>query len=462
MNTYEKILFLFDEASVKLKSYGQKSGFLLGHGDIDGRKTYFIAFNKDQKPKSVFEDFQYLNSFFSHIEDEPAPLVLMMDIPSSHKSAQQSPFPDDAENLLASKEGVARWYYNHARLSGKVPQTCIVFDKMGAALTFPVSICDSVVMLRSSGMSIGRLDVVSKMLYQELDYENLGGAELHATESGSIDSIAQSESEAVLYAKKYLSYLPGASKEHLPKKDFTYTNQIPIEELIPEDAMHILDMDRLIKAISDDDSFFELRESFAREVITGFATFNGYIAGIVANRSKVNSGIFFPKSSLKASRFISLCDSFGIPIVFLSDSAGFMIGSDVEKAGNIKSAAQLFTTISNVTTAKMSVIVRRAYTAGLYAMSGGGMMADRFVALESAIISIYGEGVARELMRGTDDEEKQHAIKMLESSHKPQDYLDMGLLDDVVHYDDLRNEIVSFVSRFQDGKRASSKTLQII
>ncbi len=462
MNAHERISYLFDEDSIKFDPYKDKSGFLLGFGTIDNRKTYFSVFNSDEKPDSLFSDFIRLNGFLKSIHTHPAPLVLMMDIPSSHQAAQKSPFPDDAQKLLASKEGVAAWYYNHATLSGKVPQTCVVFDKMGAALTFPIALCDTVTMTESAGMSIGRLDVVTEILHKEVDYEELGGASLHAEQSGSIDWIAHDESSALTQAKSYLSYLPTISGKSLPKKEFTYSNILPLKDLIPQNPLHSLDMDVLIDALSDDNSFLELRKSFAKEVITGFASFNGHVSGIVANRSKVNSGIFFPQTSQKTSRFVSLCDSFGIPLVFLSDAPGFMVGGEVESSGSIKSAAGLFSTISNSTTAKLTVAVRRTYTAGLYAMGGGGLMPDRFVALPSAVISIYGEAVAKQLMQTSDDEQKEHADKMIESSHKPQDFLDMGLIDDIVEVDNLRDEIISFISKYQDGKRASKKAIQII
>lgn len=462
MNANEKFLYLFDTDSINLEICGSKSGFLLGFGTIAQRKTYFIVFNKDEKPNSLSSDFERLNKFLNSILLKPAPLVLIMDIPSSHQAAQKSPFPDDAERLLASKKGVGNWYYNHARLSGKIPQTCIVLNKMGAALTFPISLCDTASMMKSAGMSIGRLDIVSKILRKDIDYQELGGAKLHAEQSGSIDWIANNELSALLYAKEYLSYLPSCSGSALPQKEFVYNNSLPIKNLIPKNPLQALNMDALIDALSDDNSFLELRASFAKEVMTGFATFSGYIAGIVANRSKVNGGIFFPNTSLKTSRFVSLCDAFGIPLIFLSDSAGFMVGGEVESAGSIKSAAQLFSTISNATTAKLSIAVRRTYTAGLYAMGGGGLIPDRFVALPSAIISIYGEAVAKQLMQTTDEEQKEHADKMLDSSHNPQQFLDMGLIDAIVDYDDLRDEIISFILQYQDGKRASKRAIQII
>ncbi|MEA1892686.1 MAG: carboxyl transferase domain-containing protein [Campylobacterota bacterium] len=462
MNAKEKISYLFDKDSINLEVCESKSGFLLGFGTIEHRKTYFIVFNKDEKPSSLFSDFERLNKFLKNIHVKPAPLVLMMDIPSSHQAAQKSPFPDDAEKLLASENGVGNWYYNHATLSGKVPQTCVVFDKMGAALTFPIALCDTATMIESAGMSIGRLDVVSKILHKDLEYDELGGARLHAEKSASIDWVAHDESSALAYAKKYLSYLPEQSGKPLPQKEFTYSSSIPLEYMIPNNPLHTLDMDVIVDALCDDNSFLELKKSSAKEIITGFATFNGHVAGVMANRSKENSGIFFPHTSQKASRFISLCDAFGIPIVFLSDAPGFMVGGEVESAGSIKSAAQLFSTISNATTAKYSIAMRRTYTAGLYAMGGGGLMPDRFVALPSAIISIYGEAVAKQLMQASDDEQKEHANKIIESSHAPQHFLDMGLIDKIVKYDELRDDIISFVSKYQDGKRSSKRAIQII
>jgi len=461
MNTKERVSYLFDKESVEYKHYLEKSGFLFGKGDINRREVYFIAFNSEEKAESLFEDFKTLDDFFQKIVQEPAPLLLMMDIPSHHKSSQTSSFPDDAQKMLASKFGVGKWYYNHAILSGKVPQIALVFDKMGASLTFPIALCDISLILEDAGMSIGRLDVVSNTLHEEISYEELGGAKLHAESSGSVDAVVHDEVSLLIQTKRYLSYLPQQSGDALPQHEFMYSNYIPIKDLIPLDTHHSLDMDTLIDAISDDGSFVELRESYAREIITGFATFKGHTTALMANRSKTNGGIFFPESSQKAARFVSLCDAYGIPIVFLSDSAGFMIGPEVERRGSIKYAAQLFSIISNSTTAKLSVSVRRNYTAGVYAMGGGGMMSDRFIALNTSTLSIYGDSVAQKLLQTSDTHEMQNAQSMLESANKPQEYLEMGLLDALIEPDTLRDEIIEFVSKYQDGSRASKKTINI-
>ena len=465
MKAKERIEWIFDKDSIDYERYLDKSGFLFGSGKIDERKVYFITFANDEKAESLFEDFASLDRFFQDIIKAPAPLILMMDIPSHHQSSQQSPFPDDAQKLLASRFGVGKWYYNHARLSGKIPQIALVFNKMGAALTFPIALCDISLMLNDAGMSIGRLDVVESVLHQNLSYDSLGGAMIHAKLSGSVDCVVSDETALLSKAKEYLSYLPQKSTDDLPKHKFTYSsNPDSVAELIPISVHIPLDMDALIKVVCDDNSFVELRSEFAKEIITGFATFGGKISGVIANRSKVNGGILFPHTLQKTSRFISLCDAYGIPIVFLSDSAGFMIGQDVEKGGNIKYGAQLFATISNATTAKLSVSVRRNYTAGVYAMGGGGMMSDRFIALDTSVISIYGDSVAKTLLEKSTDSTNanQNAHDMLNSAKEPQMFLDMGLIDALIKPKELRDEILSFVAQHQDGSRASQKMITIM
>jgi acetyl-CoA carboxylase carboxyltransferase component len=462
MEIKEIISYLYDKDSVSYILEGREKGFLFGEGNVNKTKVYFIVFNREERAENLFEDFERLNAFFTYIKEHPAPLFLISDRHVSKKKEQKSYFQADSQKLLASKSGgVGRWYYNHAVLSGKIPQIALVFDKIGASSTFPIALCDISLMLKDAGMSIGRQDIVFSALHKKVNYKDLGGAELHASKSGSVDAVLNDDKTLLDKALKYLSYFPEKSGEALPKHKYTYTNTSSVKDFIPENIHFILDMDGLINAVCDDDSFVELKESYAREVITGFATFEGYVAGIVANRSKVKAGVIFPESSKKASRFVSLCDSYGIPVVFLSDSSGFMVGPDAEKGGGIKYAAGLFSVISNSTTAKLSVSVRRSYTAGLYAMGGGGIMSDRFVALEDASIAIYPDELVNKLLKDNNIKEDKNAQSMLRSAHNVRDYLDMGLIDAVIKPENLRGEIVSFISKHQDGKRASSKTVNI-
>jgi len=459
----ERAAALFDPGTLSLDESPGRKGFLIGQGRINQRPAYICAIDRTESPDQTFLSFSNMNAFLERILKNPAPVVLMMDLPASHTASQKSPFPDDPEKLLADRQGVGGWYYALARLSGKTPLVSAVFDRMGAALTFPVALCDSVAMTSSAGMSIGRMDVVQEILKEKTDYENLGGAAMHAKISGSADWVETEESRVLARIKAYLSYFPDQSGAALPQKAFAYSsNVLDTQSFIPDHPLKILDMDGLIATVSDDSSVLELKERYAREMITAFASFDGHVAGIVANRSKEKGGLLFPQSCRKAARFISLCDAFGIPLVFLSDSPGFMVGSEVEQQGSIRHGAHLFQTISNANTAILSVVVRRSYTAGVYAMAGGGMRPDRFVALPSAIISIYGEAVARQLMTDSQDSEKLQADQMLQAAHDPEHFLNMGMLDAVIPFDTLRQEIIHFIRVHQDGGRASKKPVPAI
>ncbi|NPA24929.1 MAG: acyl-CoA carboxylase subunit beta [Deltaproteobacteria bacterium] len=462
MNSTERIDYIFEAGSVTYRNSPQESNFLFGYGSIGKRKVYFVATNDGKNFSNTFAKFKEFTVFLESILSDPAPLILLLDILPAHHTAQRSPVPEDPDRLLADRYGVGRWYHLQARLSGRVPQVCAVFARMGATLTFPIALCDAVAMLSDAGMSIGRSDVVEKMMGEKPPYEKLGGAGMHAEKSGSIDFIGKRDEDILLWAQRYIEYLPLESGRPLPSCQAKHVQRnLELEKAVPANANVMLDMDRLIRLLSDEESFFELRQDFAREIITGFARFDGKVAGVIGNRSAVRGGILFPESCQKAARFISICDAFGIPLVFLADAPGFMVGSQVESAGIIKSAALLFSAISNAATARLSVIVRRGYTAGVYAMAGGGMEPDRFIALPTAIISIYGEVVASRL-DPDNAKERENLKKMLETATNPGAFVEQGLIEAIVPMEDLRREIIAFLAPNQDGKRASKRPVLLV
>lgn len=463
MNAIDRLNEILDPDSLNPDRDPLCPGYLLGQGRMDGRPVYFCAIDRNSESASPFDSLSHMVGFLEAILQRPAPLVLLMDIPASHTGSQRSPFPENPDKLLADRRGVGWWYHQLSSLSGKVPRVCAVFDKMGASLTFPIAMCDAVAMVKEAGMSIGRVDVVIKMHDDFTSYADLGGPDLHAKISGSVDWVETYEFDALGRIKSFLTYLPDAGGRPLRRKPGSSSSDPgQIEPMIPKKASAVLDMDKLLAALADDESVLELKGSHAREIITAFARFEGHVAGVVANRSKIKGGILYPESCLKESRFVSLCDAFGVPLVFLSDAPGFMVGSQMEKSGIVKRGAMLFQTISNAATAKMTIVVRRSYTAGLYAMGGGGMRPDRFVALPSAILSIYGEEVARQLMTGASDDQKRYAEQMLLSAGSPEHYLERGMLDAIVPYEKIREEIVRFVSAHQDGSRASGRPVLIL
>jgi acetyl-CoA carboxylase carboxyltransferase component len=217
---------------------------------------------------------------------------------------------------------------------------------------------------------------------------------MHATVSGCGDNLAVDDEDAIEQAKLFFSYLPTcwreAAPESLPDAPAVELDDdcVPSDESVPFDMHHVID------GLIDADSFFEVKPLFAAELITGFGRIDGRPVGVVANNSAVRGGVLFVDSADKAARFIWLCDAFNIPLLYLADVPGFMIGSEVERQGIIRHGAKMITAVSEATVPQVSVIVRKAYGAGLYAMAGPAFDPDCCLALPSASIAVMGPQAA--------------------------------------------------------------------
>src|SRR5262249_25593373 len=205
-----------------------------------------------------------------------------------------------------------------------------------------------------------------------------------------------SEQEAIDYARAYFALmasnfeaLPPAAAPKPPK-----AQPKPLEALIPTDENKPFDMMHVVDAIIDEGSFLEVKKLFARELITGFARIEGRAVGIVANQPKWLGGVLFVDSADKAARFIALCDAFNVPLLYLADVPGFMIGTKVERAGIIRAGAKMLAAVSEAKVRKLSVVGRKAYGAGLYAMCGPAFEPDACIALPSASIAVMGPQAA--------------------------------------------------------------------
>jgi acetyl-CoA carboxylase carboxyltransferase component len=224
--------------------------------------------------------------------------------------------------------------------------------------------------------------------------EEMGGARMHVTQSGCADNLAVDDEDALHQARDYLTYLPSHWQQDPP----TYQATPPARELvaadIPADESVPFDMHLVIDGLVDSGSFFELKPAFAAELITGFALLDGRPVGIVASNPVHKGGALFVDSADKAARFIWCCDAFGIPLVFLADVPGFMIGTEVERLGIIRHGAKMITAGSEANVPKVCVVVRKAYGAGLYAMCGPAFGNDATIALPTAQIAVMGPEAA--------------------------------------------------------------------
>jgi acetyl-CoA carboxylase carboxyltransferase component len=455
-----RIKTLFDKDTFTPLNPGQNNGFVTGCGKVDGCEVMASFIEPDQAPESLLQGLQDHFVLLEKAVEQRLPVVFIMDTPAMHKTTDKSPFPQDPIRLLAGQNGVGRWYSTHSRISGKVPQVVVVLNRLGAALTFPVTLCDAAVMLESAGMSIGRPDVVAKMTDQAVDYTQLGGPAMHYSTSGSIDHVAADEADAFAWVRNYLGCMTQNTKHEslAPELDAE-----ALEKAVPATPFKAFDTHKVISGIADAGTLIELRAGIARELITGFGRIEGRLSGFVANNSAVRGGLFFPETCRKATRFVSICDAFGIPMVFLADNAGFMVGSQVEQAGVIKEASFLFSTIANAAVPKLSVAMRRDYTARVYAMAGPGFDPERFIALPGAVISIYGKGVAEKLAtRSFDDKESDSLQEMMSGAEDPGKLLEMGLLDDVIEIGALRSTVVAFLDNVSDRVTGSGKPVLLV
>src|SRR5699024_872770 len=206
---------------------------------------------------------------------------------------------------------------------------------------------------------------------EKVSMEEMGGARMHNEISGLGDMLAETEEEALGAAKSFLEYLPQNWKETVPLANSLEPSPGKgIAELVPANQRVPLDMYAVINRIIDADSFFEFKKLYAKEMITGFSRIGGRTIGIVANQSRVKGGVLCPESAEKAAHFVSLCDAYNVPLLFLVDLPGFMVGNKVEKEAIIRRGARMLSTVANATVPRISVIVRKAYGAGYVVMSG--------------------------------------------------------------------------------------------
>ncbi len=303
----------------------------------------------------------------------------------------------DQVEMFPGRRGAGRIFHNQIKLSGRVPQICLLFGPSAAGGAYIPAFCDIVVMVAgNASMYLGSPRMAEKVIGEKVTLEEMGGAAMHCTVSGCGDVLADSEKEAIEFARDYLRYFPENYQGQPPKTEAVppKTSEKTIGQLIPENQNAPFDMYELIDHIIDEDSFCEIKRLFATELITGFARMDGEAIGIIANQPKSKGGVLFPDSADKAAKFIQLCDAFHIPLLFLADIPGFMIGTKVERAGIIRHGAKMLAAMSEATVPKISVVIRKAYGAGLYAMAGPAFEPDCTLALPSAQIAVMGPEAA--------------------------------------------------------------------
>ena len=423
-------------------------GVVTGLGTIEGRQVAVMANDPTVKAGSwgarTVEKIVRIQETAQRIR---VPLFYLVDSAGARITDQIEMFP--------GRRHAGRIFFNEVQLSGLVPQICLLFGPSAAGGAYIPAFCDVVAMVEgNASMYLGSPRMVEVVVGEKVTLEELGGARMHNTESGLGDALVANDREAIEFAQAYFRFMPQRAGEKPARCDPkpARASATPISELIPAEPNRGYDMRKVIDAIIDADSWLEIKKLFAKELLTGFARLDGYPLGIVANQPMQKGGVLFNDSADKAARFIWLCDAFEIPLLFLADVPGFIIGTDVEKRGIIRHGAKMISAVSEATVPKISVIVRKAYGAGLYAMAGPAFDPDSVIALPSAQIAVMGpepaiNAVFYNKLAELPEAEREARRKELEAEYREDvDLYKLAsnlIVDDVIEPDHLRETLIA-------------------
>jgi acetyl-CoA carboxylase carboxyltransferase component len=339
--------------------------------------------------------------------------------------------------------GSGHLFREEVTMSGCVPLVAALMGPCAAGTAYIPGLADFVPMVSGQGsMALAGPYLVKAVTGEDVTQEELGGAKIHCRKSGVGDLEVADDRECIESIKKYLSYFPSTCEQKPPIRDCSDPVDRLDEELldiVPESPRHPYDMYEVIARIVDDGEYFDIKPKWAKTIITCLARFGGRPVGIVANQPKQLAGILENDSADKAARFINLCDAFNVPLVFLQDVPGFMVGTKVEQEGIIRHGAKMLYAVSRATVPKVTVVIRKAYGAGYYVMCGKAYEPDLVVAWPSAEISVMGaEGavniIFRKQIEASDDPEKARAELVNNFKEIIDPYIAAGnaMIDDII------------------------------
>jgi acetyl-CoA carboxylase carboxyltransferase component len=421
-------------------------GVVTGRGLVDGRPALVVA--NDPMVKAGSWGARTVEKIVRTTEaalNERAPIIWLVDSAGARITDQVELFP--------GRRGAGRIFYNQVRLSGLVPQICCLFGPSAAGGAYVPAFCDVVFMVDgNASMYLGSPRMAEMVIGEIATLEETGGARMHTSVSGCADNLVADDEEAIDQARAYLTYFPVNSTEQPPRYQPAPPSTPITSDTVPLDERTPFDMYGFIDGIVDEYSFFEVKPDFAKELIVGFGLLDGKPVGLVANNPSHLGGVLFVDSADKAARFIWCCDAFNIPLLFLADVPGFMIGTQVERQGIIRHGAKMITAVCEATVPKISVIVRKAYGAGLYAMAGPAFGSDAVIALPQARIAVMGAEAAvnavyaNKIAAIEDEAERARFVEQARAEYEEDvDLLRLAselVIDAVVNPEDLRDDLI--------------------
>src|SRR3954463_4002781 len=429
-------------------------GVITGWGDVDGRPVAIAAYDFTVMAGSMGMTGELKVGRLREMAlSKRIPFIWLLD--SAGARIQEA-----AGSLFA---GSGHLFQEEVVMSGVIPMVAAMLGPCAAGTAYIPALSDFVPMVVGQGaMALAGPHLTKAVTGEDISMEELGGAKVHCRKSGVGDLEVKDDAECIQVVKDYLSYFPANCEEKPPireSKDPVDRMSEKLLDIVPESPRHPYDMYEVIREIVDDGELFDIKPKFAKTIITCFARFGGMPCGIVANQPKQLAGILETAPANKAARFINLCDAFNIPLLFLQDVPGFMVGTKVEQAGIIRHGAKMLYAVSRATVPKVTVVIRKAYGAGYYVMCGKAYEPDLIVAWPSAEISVMGpEGavniIGRSAIEASEDPEATRE-QMLEAVKKQIDpYLAArnDLIDDIIDPRETRPTVIRGLRMAKDKR----------
>jgi acetyl-CoA carboxylase carboxyltransferase component len=421
-------------------------GVVTGIGEIDGRKVALIAYDFTVMAGSIGMVGEIKAGRVRELAlRERIPLVWLID--SAGARIQE------ATGSMFARTGDL--FREQVIMSGVIPQVAAMMGPGAAGTAYIPGLADFVPMVEgTSNMALAGPHLVKAAVGEDVTAEDMGGSMVHNKFSGVADREVADDDECLDSIRTYLSFFPSSNLERPPIKESTDPVDRRAEELhdiVPANPRQAYDVHKVITAIADDGDFFPMKPDWARNLVTGFARFGGRPVGIVANQPKFLGGALDVNSADKAARFVWLCDAFNVPLLFLMDCPGFLVGSAVEKQGIIRHGAKMLFAVAEATVPKITVVMRKGYGAGYYVMNGRAYEPDVIVGWPTAEISVMGpEGavniIFRKQIEAMPEEEREEArnnmVAVIRDQISPYIAAGWSFVDDLIDPADTRSTIV--------------------
>ena len=428
-----------------------------GWGTVDGRLVYVFS-----------QDFTVFGGSLGEVHAEK--ICKIMDM-AMRNGAPLIGLNDSGgariQEGVVSLGAYADIFLRNTLASGVIPQISAIMGPCAGGAVYSPALTDYIFMVReSSYMFVTGPDVVRSVTHEEVDFEALGGAEVHATTSGVCHYVAENEADALFMIRVLLSYLPQNNMEDPPfqaTSDDRLRTEAALDSIIPDDPSKPYDMREVIRLVMDDAAFFEIHEAYAKNIVVGFARLGGHSVGVIANQPDVLAGVLDINASDKAARFVRFCDSFNIPIITFVDVPGFLPGTAQEHGGIIRHGAKLLYAYCEATVAKITVITRKAYGGAYDVMSSKHIRGDLNFAWPTAEIAVMGpEGAVniifrKELAQADDPEQRRSELvqEYREKFANPYISASRGYLDDVIEPRYTRPRLINALEMLSNKRDAN-------